>query len=98
MDPRQFQGEEVMKEVVPLIRDCDAIDDIYVRVGEGLTGVQYVVDKIRSVVNKGSGKEERTLKPKLRRNPRLSLAALIMSWSNGRGVVSLFRMKKSPAM
>ncbi|MCB0825975.1 MAG: bifunctional (p)ppGpp synthetase/guanosine-3',5'-bis(diphosphate) 3'-pyrophosphohydrolase [Armatimonadetes bacterium] len=62
MDPRQFQGEEVMKEVVPLIRDCDAIDDIYVRVGEGLTGVQYVVDKIRSVVNKGSGKEERTLK------------------------------------
>lgn len=50
LDPRQFLGDDRVKEIVPQVRDCESPADVFARVGEGLVGVRFVVDKLRGLV------------------------------------------------
>ncbi|MGE0001635.1 MAG: bifunctional (p)ppGpp synthetase/guanosine-3',5'-bis(diphosphate) 3'-pyrophosphohydrolase [Fimbriimonadaceae bacterium] len=45
-DPRQILGEGHMDEMAPQFKDCENAQDVFARVGEGLLGVQHVVQKV----------------------------------------------------
>lgn len=49
LDPKDFLGEDKLKEIAPKIKDCEDADDIFAKVGEGLASVQNVANKIRGV-------------------------------------------------
>lgn len=51
LDPRIYLGDEPMKQLIPKIRDCKVAEDVYARVGEGISSVQSVVSKLRKIVN-----------------------------------------------
>lgn len=50
MDPRLYLGEDKMSEVVKHVANCDSASDVFARVGEGLTSVQAVVDRLKTAV------------------------------------------------
>ncbi len=50
LDPRTYMGEEPMKEVAGKLRDCKTAEDVFARVGEGLSSVQSIVIKLRKIV------------------------------------------------
>jgi GTP diphosphokinase / guanosine-3',5'-bis(diphosphate) 3'-diphosphatase len=50
LDPRVYLGDDMMREVVKRIKDCDTAEDVFARVGEGLTSVRSVVDKIKALL------------------------------------------------
>jgi GTP pyrophosphokinase len=45
-DPRKVMGDESLKPLIPQVKDCQTIDDVFARVGEGLTSAQSVTDKL----------------------------------------------------
>lgn len=49
LDPRIYAGDDVMKEIVKEVRDCQTPEDVFARLGEALTSTQYVLDKIRTI-------------------------------------------------
>ena len=46
LDPKRAMSDDNLKAVVSKIKDCVSINDVYARVGEGLTSTQSVVDKL----------------------------------------------------
>lgn len=46
LDPKRAMGDEMLKYLTGLIKDCQNASDVYARVGEGLTSPQSVADKI----------------------------------------------------
>lgn len=50
LDPRRFIGDERMNEIARQIRDCESGADVFARIGEGLTSVQSVVERLRGLV------------------------------------------------
>ncbi|MCA0359931.1 MAG: bifunctional (p)ppGpp synthetase/guanosine-3',5'-bis(diphosphate) 3'-pyrophosphohydrolase [Armatimonadetes bacterium] len=50
LDPRMYMGDETMKTVLKAVRDSENIDDVFARIGEGLTSVHSIVDRIRTQV------------------------------------------------
>lgn len=54
LDPRKYMGDEFIKKIAPKIKDCETVEDVFARVGEGLASVQSVVDRIRELVRQDS--------------------------------------------
>lgn len=50
MDPRIYLGEDKMADVVKHVANCENASDVFARVGEGLTSVQAVVDRLKSTL------------------------------------------------
>jgi GTP pyrophosphokinase len=50
LDPRQLLGEERLNEFAPQFKDCENGSDILARIGEGLLGVQHVVERLAGVL------------------------------------------------
>jgi GTP pyrophosphokinase len=50
IDPRQGLSDDVMTEVAKQIRDAVTPSDVMARVGEGLTSVQSVVDRVLAMI------------------------------------------------
>ncbi|MBX3114435.1 MAG: bifunctional (p)ppGpp synthetase/guanosine-3',5'-bis(diphosphate) 3'-pyrophosphohydrolase [Fimbriimonadaceae bacterium] len=61
-DPRIYMRDEIIKKISKKVKDSDSVDDVFARLGEGLTSVQSVVDKIRLLVAKDAPVEETTTK------------------------------------
>lgn len=63
MDPKEYLGNERMKEVAKSTRYCETPADVFARVGEGLTSVQNIVNKLRP---EDKEKKPASKEPKLR--------------------------------
>ena len=50
LDPRVYLGDEMMKEVIKKLKDCDTPQDVFARIGEGLLSVRSVTDRIRHLL------------------------------------------------
>ncbi len=57
LDPKDFLGDEPLKDIAPLLKDCETAQDVLAKVGEGLTSVKNVVAKLRGIQQKTSDKE-----------------------------------------
>lgn len=49
LDARELLGEDKLLPVAKTIHDCQTTEDLFARVGGGLTGVQSVVNKLRGI-------------------------------------------------
>ncbi len=76
LDPRSYLGDEVMKEIAKEVRDCTAPEDVFARVGENLSSVQFVSDKIRAMFVKTQPDETRPQVKARRAEPTLITAGL----------------------
>jgi len=47
MDPKTYLGDERLEGIAPQIKDCTSAEDVLAKVGEGLTGVQNVIQRLR---------------------------------------------------
>ncbi|MBS1707663.1 MAG: bifunctional (p)ppGpp synthetase/guanosine-3',5'-bis(diphosphate) 3'-pyrophosphohydrolase [Armatimonadetes bacterium] len=50
LDPRLYLGDDKMAEVAKHTANCDNASDVFARVGEGLTSVQAVIDRLKIAV------------------------------------------------
>ncbi|MCH7905389.1 MAG: bifunctional (p)ppGpp synthetase/guanosine-3',5'-bis(diphosphate) 3'-pyrophosphohydrolase [Armatimonadetes bacterium] len=51
LDPKRALNDEVMAKVAEKIRGCKTGSDVFAKVGEGLTSVQNVFNKVRAIVD-----------------------------------------------
>ncbi|MFM9873743.1 MAG: RelA/SpoT family protein [Fimbriimonadaceae bacterium] len=59
-DPKRAMGDEALKEIAKSIKDCKTPNDVFARVGEGLSGVQSVVDRILKRVRESTPASEQS--------------------------------------
>ncbi|MDI9638817.1 bifunctional (p)ppGpp synthetase/guanosine-3',5'-bis(diphosphate) 3'-pyrophosphohydrolase [Kamptonema cortianum] len=64
LDAKQYSSDEILKQIVSQVRDCETPADVLARVGEGLTSVQSIVSKIQSLVKTDDPTETVESKPK----------------------------------
>lgn len=56
LDPKLYLGDEKLSGIAPQIKDCVTAEDVLAKVGEGLTGVQNVMQRLRGDEKKVSSK------------------------------------------
>lgn len=49
LDAREMLGEDKLLPIAKTIHDCQSTEDLFARVGAGLTGVQSVINKLRGI-------------------------------------------------
>jgi len=59
VDPKRAMGDEALKGVAKAIKDCKTPNDVFARVGEGLSGVQSVVDRLLKKVRENHPEDEK---------------------------------------
>lgn len=47
LDPKEYIGDEKMSAVIPHVKDCRTVADVFAKVGEGLQSAQGVVNRLR---------------------------------------------------
>lgn len=67
LDPKRVMGDEMMKFLIGQIKDCTSINDVYARVGEGLTSTQSVADKIYRRVRELEPPEQSVVEPEAKK-------------------------------
>lgn len=74
LEPKEFLGEEKLKNVAETVNGCEGAADLLAKVGEGLTSVDSVVNKLRGLL-----KEQKTEDPFSRAKGREAQTTLISS-------------------
>lgn len=49
LDAREMLGEDKLLPIAKTVHDCQSTEDLFARVGAGLTGVQSVINKLRGI-------------------------------------------------
>lgn len=77
MDPKDVMGEERLLKIVPEFKDCETVNDLFAKIGEGLQSPLSVANRLRGLLPKQAGPEILNASSRTREQSVMKLSGLV---------------------